>query len=62
MSTFCLHIGVFIMLTVKVFAQINIALIEEISTSYTYPEELWRLTEELINLLITVLIDRDDAT
>ena len=50
------------MLTVKVFAQIYIALIEEISTSYTYPEELWRLTEELINLLITVLIDRDDTT
>ena len=38
MPSFGLHIGVFEALTIKIMAQIGIALIEEIGATYAYPK------------------------
>ena len=62
MTTIRLQIGVLMILTVEVGAQVIVVLDEEVGFTDTNPEQLGVLGEELVDLSIAVGIDIGEAT
>ena len=57
MTTLGLEVGIFVVLTIEVSAQVVVVLVEEVSLTDTNPEELGVLGQEVVDLRVAVCID-----
>ena len=61
MATVGFQIGVLVALRVEIGAQVGVVLVEEVSLTDAYPEQVGVLGEQLVDLTIAVLIDVGEA-